>query len=61
MTDEIDQDQNKHKQQGFKITDIHGDNKFNIQSLQDFLEPINLHIYTKYEYVGFIENAIENI
>ena len=41
--------------------DIHGDNEFNIQSLRDFLQPINLHIYAKYEHVGFIQNAIKKI
>ena len=33
ITDAIDRDQNKHELIGFKITNIHGDNKFNIQSL----------------------------
>ena len=47
-------DQNKHEQQGFDITDIHGDNEFKIQSLQDLLQPINLNIYTKDEHVRFI-------
>ena len=40
---------------------MNGDNKFNIQSLQDFLQPINLHIYAKYEHVVLIENAIKTI
>ena len=53
ITNAIDRYQNKHEQRGFEITDIHGDNEFNIQSLRAFLQPINLHIYAKYEYVRF--------
>ena len=61
IINEIERDRNKHEQRGFEITDIHGDNKFNIQSLRDFLQPINLHIYAKEEHVGFIKNAIKTI
>ena len=61
ITNTIEQDLNKHEQRGFDITDIHGDNEFNIQSLRNFLQPINLHIYAKEENVGFIENAIKTI
>ena len=57
----INQDRNKHEQQRFDITDIHGDKEFNIQSLRYFLQPINLHIYAKYEHVGFIDNSIKTI
>ena len=44
ITNAIEQDQNKHEQRGFDITDIHVDNEFNIHSLRDFLQPINLYI-----------------
>ena len=57
----IERDRNKHEKRGFEITDINGDNEFNIQSLRDFLQPINLHIYAKEEHVGFIDNAIKTI
>ena len=61
ITNAIEQDQNKHEQRGVEITDIHGDNEFNIQSLRVFLQPINLHIYAKEEHVEFIENSIKTI
>ena len=32
-----------------------------MQSLQNFLQLINLHIYAKNEHVGFIENKIKKI
>ena len=57
----IEQDINKHEQRGFDITDMHGDNEFNIRSLRYFLQPINLHIYAKEEHVGFLKNAIRKI
>ena len=30
ITNSIEQDRNKHEQRGFEITEIHGDNEFNI-------------------------------
>ena len=36
IINEIERDINKHEQRGFDITDIHGDNEFNIQSLRYF-------------------------
>ena len=41
--------------------DIHGENEFNIKSIWYFLQTINIHIYSKYEYIGFIDNAIKKI
>ena len=61
ITNVIDKYRNKHEQRGFKITDIHGDNKFNIQSPQYFLQPINLHKYAEDKNVVFVENAIKTI
>ena len=45
ITNAIERYRNKHEQRGFEIIEIHGDNEFKIQSLRDFLQPINLHIY----------------
>ena len=45
ITKTIDRYKKKHEQRGFEITDIHGNNNFNIQSLQDFLQPTNIHIH----------------
>ena len=57
----IERDRNKHEKRGSEITDIHGENEFNIQSLRYLLQPINLHIYSKEEHVGFIDNTIKTI
>ena len=57
----IERDIIKHEQRGFEITYIHGYNEFNIQSLRDFLQPMNLQIYAKMEDVGFIKNTIKTI
>ena len=57
----IDPNQNKHEQEGFKITDIHSDTKLSIQSLQYFVQTINPHIYAKDEHIGFIQNSIKKI
>ena len=57
ITNTIEQDQNKHEQRDFEITDIHGNNEFNIQSLHNSLQPINIFIYAREEHVGFIKNS----
>ena len=51
-------DQIKHETTGFKITNIHGDDEFNITALEDFLQQIILHIYPKDEHVDVIEKEI---
>ena len=61
ITNAIERDRNKHEKRGFEITDIHGDNEFKIQSLRDFLQPINPHIYVKEEHFGLIKNSIKTI
>ena len=43
---------------GFNITDVHGDNSFNIKSIKSHLLPIYKHIYGKEEHVGIIERII---
>ena len=40
---------------GFNISDVHGDNEFNMNILEDFLRPATLHIYGKNEHVGIVE------
>ena len=37
-------EQTKYQTRGLKITDIHGDNEFNIKAIEDFLQPNILHI-----------------
>ena len=60
-TNAINRYRNKHGQRGFEITDMHGDNKFNIHSLQVFLQPINIHMCATNEHIGFIDNTIKTI
>ena len=40
-------EQTKYQTRGLKITDIHGDNEFNIKAIEDFLQPTILHIKPK--------------
>ena len=58
---EIKRDIKKYEERGFRVTYIHGDNKFNNQSLIDTLEPINVHVYAKGEHIGFIENGVKTV
>ena len=44
----------KYDTRGFKITDYHGENKFNIKILETSLLPGLMHIYAKNEHVGMI-------
>ena len=46
---------------GFIITDVHGDNQFNINTLKANLIPIFTDIYGKDEHVGIIEWIIKVI
>ena len=46
-----------HESPGFKITDFHGDNEFNIQDLRYYLRPLTVKIYSKDEHVVFIKKA----
>ena len=52
--EEIKRDLNKYEMRGFKVTNIHGDNEFNNQSLIDALEPVSFHVYAIGEHVGLI-------
>ena len=40
----------------FEVTDIYGNNEFNIQNIIDDVLPTNVHEYAKDEHVGFIDN-----
>ena len=46
-----------YESRGFRITDIHGDNEFDVQTLRDFLLPAVLHIYGRDEHVPTIERS----
>jgi hypothetical protein len=46
---------------GFNISNVHGDNEFNIPALEASLRPTNLHIYGKHEHVGIVERSIQTI
>ena len=50
-----------YESRGFKITDIHGDNEFDVQTLRDFLLPAVLHIYGRDEHVPSIERSNRTI
>lgn len=51
-----------YKKRGFQITDIHGDNEFNITSLKKMLAPIaDLHLCAKGEHVPIIERSIRTV
>ena len=52
---------NTYTKRGFTITDLHGDNEFDIQEIKDELEPINTHIYGKVEHVGTIERSVRTV
>ena len=51
----MEADKRTHESRGFNITDFHGDNEINIKSLRDSLCPLTVHMYEKYEHVGFIK------
>ena len=61
ILDAIKKDCQTYERRGFEITDINGDNEFNIPSLKEALQPKVMHIYAKNEHVGFIENAIKTV
>ena len=43
------------------MTDFHGDSEFDKKKLKDFLEPVILHIYARYEHIGVIERLVRSI
>ena len=51
----------KYENRGFEVTDIHGNNEFNIHNIINAVIPANVHEYAKYEHVGFIDNAVKFI
>ena len=48
----------KYYARGFNVTIIYGDNEFNIAQLKEYLLPILVEIYVKYEHVEIIERVI---
>ena len=48
----------KYETRGFEVTDIHGNNEFNIQYIINAVIPANVHEYSKDEHVGFIDNVV---
>ena len=54
-------DRDRYEARGFRVTDVHGDNEFNIQSFIDAIQPAKFHEYAKGEHVGVIENTVKFI
>ena len=54
-------DRDRYEARGFRVTDVHGDNEFNIHSFIDAIQPENFHPYEKGEHVGVIENTVKFI
>ena len=52
---------NLYETRGFNITDIHGDNEFDVKSLKEYLLPIVTHIYGRGEHVAVIERSNRTI
>ena len=52
---------NLYESRGFKITELHGDNEFDVPALKDFLLPITIHIYGREEHVPNIERSNRTI
>ena len=52
---------NTYENRGFKITDLHADNKFDIDVLKKEIAPITTHIYGRLEHVGTIERSIRTV
>mmetsp|Transcript_14843 Transcript_14843/g.21238 ORF Transcript_14843/g.21238 Transcript_14843/m.21238 type:complete len:412 (+) Transcript_14843:616-1851(+) len=50
-----------YENRGFNITDIFGDNEFNITKLKTILSPVNLHLCGRDEHVPIIERSIRTI
>ena len=52
---------NTYTTRGFTITDLHGDNEFDITTLKSELQPINTRIYGTEEHVGVIERSVQTV
>ena len=57
----LDRDRKKYEARSLNVTDIHGDNEFNIQPIIDATLPALFHAYAREEHVGFIENSVKHI
>ena len=52
---------NVYEKRGFTITNLHTDNKFDIEDVKDSLQPINTHIHGRKEHVGTIERSVRSV
>ena len=52
---------NKYQTRGFHITDVHGDNEFDIDGIKDAILTTIVHAYAKNEHVGEVENTVKYI
>ena len=50
-----------YKDHGFSLTNVHGDNKFNINKLKTTLSPSTLHLCARDEHVPIIERSIRTV
>ena len=50
----MNNDINKYSLRGFKISDVHADNEFDVTSLKSRLQPTIMHFYAKGEHIGII-------
>ena len=51
----------KYENRGFEVTDINGDNEFNIQNIINSALPAIFHLHRNDEHVGFIDNVVKFI
>ena len=52
---------NKYECRSFKISDFHGDNEFDKDTLRTFLDPALFHTYGREEHVGTIERSVRTV
>ena len=51
----------KYEAWGFNVTDIYGDNEFNIQYIINAALTALFHAYAREEHVSFIKNLVDHI
>ena len=61
MIRSIEEIRTKYDTRSFKIMDYHGDNNFNVKTLETSLLPGLIHIYEKHEHIQIIEWSIYTI
>ena len=52
---------NTYTKRGFNISDLHGDNEFDMDDLKDAIKPASTHIYAPEEHVAPIERAVRTV